>query len=78
MVLEKGGAMPEERDDTATEAVEVGEIRSTCCLLEWVFESYEANAPESEARRMELFEGMGFVVRAMVDRLGEIHGRLSS
>lgn len=58
-------------------AHDLGEIRSTCFLLEWAVASYDLSPPEGETGRMEWFEGMGFVLRAIVERLGAIHGQVS-
>jgi hypothetical protein len=46
-------------------------------MLAWALESIEANPPQTEVQRMEVFEGMTYVLETMVGSLGDICRKLS-
>jgi hypothetical protein len=58
-------------------ATEVNRNRSACRMLAWALESIEANPPQTEVQRMEVFEGMTYVLETMVGSLGDICRKLS-
>jgi hypothetical protein len=56
----------------------VGKVRSGCLLVAWMVEMIDEHVSpaQSEARRMELYEGMTFMLETLATTLDEVYGKL--
>ena len=61
-------------------AFRVGKISSACLLMAWALEALatDANPPETECLRCELFTGMTFVLETLAQQMDDVYRRLNA
>ena len=69
-------SLDSKRDDLSES---IGYSRSACLLVAWALDTIasESNPPDSEVKKVELFEGMTFVMEAIAQNLNTVHGQLN-
>jgi len=65
------------RDELGTLAVRIGRSRAACRLVALAARELEAVDPERPGERMEVLEGMDYVLSTVIESLGEIHEALT-
>lgn len=55
----------------------VGQVSAANYLIGWTLAAIEDNPPETESQRMELYQGMCFVLETTRQVLGDVYRELS-
>ena len=58
-------------------AIKVSEVRSACRLLSLLAEVLETREPDSREERMAIYEGIGFALDSLAERLRDVQRELS-